>query len=599
MAPDNSKTNRKTELLICLILAGVILITYWRILDYHFYPSYDPNSFYKEVQHRVDVNGARALLGFYRTIPGLIWAPLTSLSLLLDVWIWGDNTGYYHLFNLFFHIANTLCLFLILRYSTGMLWQSAVVAALFAIHPINLEQVIWLGVRGRLIATFFGLISLATYMFYRPKSSVRKYILVFIFWLLALMAKLDLIYLPIIFLLVNFWPLNKYKKYNKQQIFTFREDFPLILKKALFIIPFVLLGIFISIFASSLFINLSYDFLQQAVLAYLPALSNIPVAYIVYIWQTIIPINLPGQMDIPRFFYANLPFWQTGLATIALVSIFLCFFWLVKRRKHPYLVMGGMWYIICISFYFFLSIWWDPWMFIPRYGYIPLIGLFICVVYGGAELAKYYRLHKSVLVIIVLSILSVLTYLTSANLENWRDMPVGFRYLTAHRPQCTQTRLMVGTVLLQHGYVQEAINQMETALSLGLADPEIHVFLATAYTRMNEFEKARASLRKAIKLDPNYIPAHMNLAALLANDFQMEEAIRQYQTALEIDPSLAEAHNNLAVIFAQQKKYDEAISHLKEALAIKPDYKTAQENLHALISKTETTTAQEETVSQD
>jgi hypothetical protein len=204
----NAMSDKHRALFLCLLLTVVTLTAFWQVIDHDFI-HYDDNEYITENRPVKAGLTFKAVTWAFTTFHAGNWHPLTWLSHMLDVQLFGLKAGWHHLMNLLFHIANTLLLFLVLHRMTKALWQSAFVAALFALHPLHVESVAWVAERKDVLSTFFWMLTMGAYVFYVEKPETRRYVLALFFFALGLMAKPMLVTLPFVLLLLDYWPLKR------------------------------------------------------------------------------------------------------------------------------------------------------------------------------------------------------------------------------------------------------------------------------------------------------------------------------------------------------------------------------------------------------
>ncbi|MGO9136444.1 MAG: glycosyltransferase family 39 protein [Syntrophales bacterium] len=204
----NKSDNNRHILLMCLCLVIAVIVVFWRV-TYCDFTNYDDNLYVTENAHVENGITTDEILWSFTTIDTGYWHPVTWLSYMLDNQLFGLNPAGYHVINLFFHVANSLLLFLILLRMTNALWQSAFVAGLFALHPLHVESVAWVAERKDVLSTLFWMLTVGAYIFYVKKPELNKYLLALLFFAIGLMAKPMLVTLPFILLLLDYWPLSR------------------------------------------------------------------------------------------------------------------------------------------------------------------------------------------------------------------------------------------------------------------------------------------------------------------------------------------------------------------------------------------------------
>jgi len=573
MNVKNHISDPHLKLIIGLFLILSIVIAYGKVIKCDFV-GFDDQVYITEnsqVQKGITLDG---IAWAFTTFHGANWHPLTWLSHMLDCELYGLHPMAHHWTNLIFHMANTLLLFVVLELMTGAIWKSAFVAALFALHPLHVESVAWVSERKDVLSTFFGLLMIGAYYRYVKAPDFKKYALVFIFLCLGLMAKPMLVTFPFAIFLLDFWPLKRFQlkdhrlsqSYGKIS-FDFKGLSRLILEKIPLFVP-VFISCILTFFAQK-----SEGAVQA--LASLPLksrISNALVSYINYVLKAIWPSNLavfyPHLGDI-------LPAWKIFEA--AFLIFFVCFFAIKASKKYPYIITGLFWYLGTLVPVIGLVQVGEQAM-ADRYTYIPLIGIFMAVVWGCSDLFRKWYCRKIYIGVFAVIILSALASRTFLQINYWKNGVTLFE----HAIKVTQNNY-------------KAHNNLATAL--GATDPEraishykaalrIHPNYVTALCNLGlilyqkgDYEQAASYFTKALSFDPRKIDTRMDLSNIFFLQGKPERAISQYKDILKTNYENADAHYNLACILSDQKKTDQAEFHYMEALRINPNYGKAHYNL--------------------
>ncbi|MGD9054086.1 MAG: hypothetical protein PVG17_19680, partial [Desulfobacterales bacterium] len=361
------------DIFICLFFAIVTLAVYWQVGNFSFINYDDPLYVTKNSQVQAGLT-LKSFIWSFTTTHAANWHPSTWLSHMLDVQLFGLNSGKHHLTNVFFHIANTVLLFLILRKMTSEIWKSAFVAALFALHPLHVQSVAWVSERKDVLSTFFWLLTMGAYLwyakrpFYTEGSSAGRYVLVIFLFLMGLLAKPMLVTLPCVLLLIDYWPLNRFQERpsrgsnNKQ---TKSIVLALIYEK----VPFFILSATFCVVALTAQIK-GGTFSALDVLPLKIRFLNAIIAYVVYLGKMIWPFNL-------SFIYPHTGIvkgWQAVGASLFLAIIFLM--GMKTARQFPYFIVGWLWYIgTLVPVIGLIQV--GEQSLADRYTYVPLIGIFI------------------------------------------------------------------------------------------------------------------------------------------------------------------------------------------------------------------------------
>lgn len=464
------------------------------------------------------------------------WHPLTWLSLMLDASLFGPNPGAEHLVNVVLHAANVLLLFLLLYRATEKLWPAAFVAALFAWHPLHVESVAWISERKDVLSTFFGLLTLLAYMRYARESKLqnskakKSYALTLALFALGLMAKPMLVTLPFVMLLLDVWPFARFggvsaasadnDEKNQGGSKTFLS---LLVEKA----PFFLLTL----------LSCVITFLAQRSEAVLSLeqcpfglrVENAVVACAEYLTKTFWPAHLAVIYPLPL----HIPAWQIAGATVVLLVISF-FAWLARKRR-PYFTIGWLWFLgTLVPVIGLVQV--GGQALADRYTYFPLIGIFIAIAYGAADLLPRFRVPVAATSTAAALTLSACLCLT------WRQL----------------------------GFWQDSVKLFRHAIAVTSGNAIAHINLGVALEQNDDSTGARAEYLQSIAIDPNRFQAHNNLANLLAATGAYAEALEEYQEALRLDPNAATAHLNYGTLLSEMGRFDDAMREYAEAARLAP-----------------------------
>lgn len=574
--------------LICLFLLFITLAVFFQVRNFDFVNFDDPIYVYENPHIQKGLT-LKSIGWAFTSFRGSLWIPVTWLSFIVDYKLFGLNPGGYHLTNVFFHIINTLLLFLFLKCITGKLWRSAFVAALFAIHPLHVESVAWVTERKDVLCMFFMMLALWMYARYAERPSSGKYLSVFLLFGLGLMAKPMVVTFPFILLLLDYWPLGRFKFGNKDssgKIPAGKHFIPLnkkinfsqiLLEK----IPLFALSITVSVIT---FIagKTGEALISVDVIPLKYRIPNAIVSYVVYIRKTVWP------NDLAVFYPHNvtlLPLWKIVFSGVFLMCITVII--IRSAQRFPYFIVGWFWYLGTLFpvIGIFQA---GAQAMADRFTYIPVIGLFIITAWGIPEIIKKWRYRK-----VVLLILSGLLILTSATaswkqIQYWQDSGKLFEHTLNVTSDDPNIHLHQGLFLAKQGKSDEAFEHYSEALRLQSDYYRAHNNLGVLFADKGMFDDAVKHYTEALRLKPDYSEAHSNMANALINQAKYNEAVMHYSEALRLKPGNAKLHNDLANVFVIQSKYDEAIIHYKEALNLKQDYAEAHSNMavvHARMGK--------------
>jgi protein O-mannosyl-transferase len=496
------------------------------------------------------------------------WHPLTWLSHMLDVQLFGLNAGIHHLTNLLLHAVNGVLLFAVLCWTTGAVRRSAFVATLFVVHPLHVESVAWVAERKDLLSTLFWMLTLLAYVAYVAQRSVWRYAAVIALFACGLMSKPMVVTLPVVLLLLDVWPLGRL------QLAPIRAEQlrPLILEK---------LPLFALAFASSIVTAMA-----QAGAGAVAAVDTLPlryrvenaaVSYLAYVRDMLWPAGLA-----PFYPYRAYAGWIVASAVTAQAGIFLVMIRATKR--HPYVAVGWLWYVVTLLPVIGL-VQAGGQTRADRYTYIPLIGLFIIAAWGIPDVLERWR-HRTV-ALRVAAFVAIASCVVVARLQvrYWHDSLALWGRALAVTTENYRAHNHYAVALSDLGKADEAIAHYEEALRIWPGFAEAHVNLGVAFAEKGRTDDAIAHYRKAIALKPNSADAHNDLAGALADKGDVDGAIRELLEALRINPTDPTIQYNVAILYEARGDPAEAVRHLNEALAVNPTYADARQALDRLRSK--------------
>jgi tetratricopeptide (TPR) repeat protein len=527
---------------ICLLLALITVLVYLPVRHAAFVVFDDPDySGDSHVQAGLTWTGVKWA---FTTWHASNWHPLTWLSHMLDASLFGPNPGAQHLVNVLFHTANALLLFLLLFRATRKLWPAALVAALFAWHPLHVESVAWVSERKDVLSTFFGLLAVMAYFKFSetadqsPKSKVQSpmskdwYVCALGLFALSLMAKPMLVTLPFVLLLLDIWPLEKWRPFgrvmddskNRDTRHGTRNTFRLLLEKA----PFLLLTLGSCIVTFLAQRSEAVMSLEQRPLGL--RVGNALVAYVEYLGKMIWPAKLAVIYPLPN----EIPAWQIAGAAVILIAI-SSLAWMTRQTK-PYLLVGWLWYLgTLVPVIGLVQV--GGQALADRYTYIPSIGIFIAIAYGAADLRVRFRIPRVGIAVVAAMVLVANLFATERQLGFWQNSEALFTHAIEVTKNNAVAHLNLGVALEQDGRPSDAL----------------------------------AEYREAVKIDANRVQAHNNLANLLAATGSREEALKEYQEALRLNPKAALAHLNFGTLLVDMGRVDDALREYSEAARLAPE----------------------------
>ncbi len=514
---------------ICVALVAMTWVVFGQTLAHQFVNYDDASYVYGNAAVRAGLS-LRSVAWAFSHIHSQNWHPLTTLSHMLDVQLFGLNASGHHFVNVLLHTTSVLLLFFVLREITGATWRSALVAALFAIHPLHVESVAWIAERKDVLSGLFFVLTIGAYAHYvRSERRVFWYSLVAVMLLLGLLSKSMLVSLPIVLLLLDYWPLARINDRRTAQ--------RLIVEK----IPLLLLA------AGSCVVTIIAQRGATGSAAELPLmwrLENAAVAYAIYMGQMLWPAQLTVFYPHPE---NTLPVWEIGFGLSLIVGLTVAAF--LTGKKYPYIATGWFWYVV---------------MMVPvigifqvglqghadRYTYLPHIGLYVIIIWGVAELIHKLRLPSTARASVAITVLIVLGICAWRQVAYWKDSETLWTRALAVSPESDVALAGLGGVFLATGKVDAAISNFQDALRIRPNNAEVHGTLAEALMRKGQTHEAMSHWERAVALQPEDVQAHDKLGALLVQERRLGEGTAQWRESLKYDHDDANALSNLAWVLA-------------------------------------------------
>jgi tetratricopeptide (TPR) repeat protein len=524
----------KAKLVICVALIVGTATVYWPVHRYGFV-NYDDVDYVLENPHvHAGLTLAAVKWAFTSSVLSN-WHPLTWLSYMMDVQLFGINAGWHHVMNVVFHIANAILLFLVLALMTEEPWPSAFVAALFAWHPLHVESVAWIAERKDVLSTFFDLFAMLAYVFY-VKSRQRRFLLLSVLaFALALMSKPMVVTLPFVLLLLDYWPLKRISESGVRNLSLVVEKVPFfVLSAASSLVTFAVVrsdGMVVSL--NSLPVRLR--------------LVNSLFGYARYLQKTFLPTRLAVIYPIEWKFS-----WEDAVALTAFVFISIVAACWMRRR--PWFLVSWLWFLgTLVPVIGFVQA--GRQGMADRYTYLPLVGIFIILAWGGAEIAATSQLASRIVTCSAVAVLGAALLLTSMQIRPWADSQTLFEHAIAVTNDNYVAHGILGRFLASRGQYEQAQAHFEEALRIFPDLPDSRVTLAMT---------------------------HYNFGNALMKNGHIDEAIGHYGEAAQLDPQFAEAQNNWGYALIAQGRFLEAVQHYEAALRIKPDLQEARLNVARL-----------------
>ncbi len=595
--------SQKQKLIVYIVLIIATLAVFWQVHHYDFINYDDPvyvtgNSY---IQSGLTING---LTWAFSTKRFNLWHPLVWLSFMLDYQLYGLNPGGYHITNVILHILSALLLFWLFNRMTGSVWRSAFVAAFFALHPLHVESVAWIAERKDTLSAFFWMLTLCFYVYYSEKPDVKKYLLVLVLFICALMSKPMVVTLPVVMLLLDYWPLgrlqtqnivnksnnpaldstnkskqkNKTKKENQRQNMLPSGKQTLPENKIIGIvslwqirekIPFFILSAVIIIVN---FYNSSDKVYKQLTLV--SRLGNAPVAFVAYLGKTF----WPHDMAILYPFSDQLPLWQVLCSILLIIAVSIAV--ILMARRLPCLLVGWFWYAITIlPVIGIIQISTSaPFSMTDRYHYLTSIGIAMMLAWGIPSLLPRKQIYKKILFSTAIAFLLVLTVLTWRQCHYWKNS----KELWSHALNVTKNNYVaynnLGPILFNEGKTDEAMEYFEKAIELNPDYTDAYNNRGYVYAALGNYDMAIKDYDEAIKSNPDYMIAYNNRGTIYSDTGRYQLAIEDFNEAIRLQSGYVDAYNNRGIAYGKLGQYQRAIDDFNTAISLKENYIDAYNN---------------------
>jgi protein O-mannosyl-transferase len=539
---------------VALALAVVTLAVYAPVHGYGFV-DYDDDEYVFRNPHVQAGLDAESVAWAFTSMEAANWHPLTWLSHMLDCQLFGLDPAGHHLVSVALHAANAVLLFLALSSLTGRLWPSALVAALFALHPLNVESVAWIAERKNLLCTFFWMLTLCAYGRYARRPGPAWYAAVVATTALALLSKPMAVTLPLVLLLLDFWPLRRLSRATAVRLCVEK-------------LPLVVLAVIVSAITFQAHLRGGSVVAMEAIPPR-ARLANALVSYLAYVFKLVWPARL-GVFYPHR--EGSVPVVHVVAAAGVLLAVTAAVLWAARRA--PYLAVGWLWYALTLlPVIGIVQV--GTQAMADRYAYVPAIGLFLALAWAAAGLAARAPAPRAWAVAAGLA-LCALTARTVRQIPVWHDSVTLFASTVAAVPDSWVAHYNLGNVLTATGRPAEAEAEFRETVRLRPRFARAHNNLGDALDALGRHEEAAAAYTEAIRINPQMAEAHNNLGTALAATGHLEEAVAALRQAVGIEPRFAEAYLNLGVILRRLGRLQESAEALDRAVTLRPDLDLAR-----------------------
>jgi protein O-mannosyl-transferase len=570
--PESPKQKRSSILVpvaICVFLIIATTAVYVQVAGFKFI-DLDDGPYVYENHYVQDPITAKSLDWAFTTFHSANWHPITWISHMIDCQLYGlSHPGGHHVTNLLLHILNSLLLFMLLSRMTRSVWRSGFVAALFALHPLHVESVAWVSERKDLLSTFFFVLTILAYVHYTARRNIRRYAMVVGAYALGLMAKPMLVSLPLVLLMLDWWPLQRVDAKGGGLGRLVIEKIPLFALAA---------GSCVVTYIAQLHSGAAQSLDTYPIGV---RLANASVSYSVYICKMFWPRGLAALYPHPG---ATLPVWQVVASAAAFAAV--TFLAIRARRRIPYLFTGWLWYtVMLVPVIGLVQV--GGQAFADRYTYIPLIGLFVIIAWGVSD--AFSRIAGSartiILAVLATLVLGSLSACTWTQVGYWKDSDiVGKRALEVSHGH-NYIRVFVASSLDKSGHTDKAIELLSQGVTNGPGIGRVHSALGFIYLHKNEVKQAETEFREAIRLQPNLAGAHNNLGVALLRQGHTDEAMGEFKSAASIDLWYAEPHVNMAAVLLARGSTNEALQEFENAVQLDPQRSDARCKIALILSQ--------------
>lgn len=569
-------------MIVYIFLVSSTVVVYWQISDHEFISFDDPtyitdNSYVKAGLNINTIKWAFSIDNVQNTY----WHPLTWLSHMLDVELFGLDAGKHHLVNLFFHVLNILLLFFLLNTMTGSLWESALVASFFGLHPVNVDSVAWLAERKNVLSTFFWLLTILTYYYYVKKPNIIRYVTVVLCFVMGLLAKPMLVTLPFVLLLLDYWPLsrisfNKHPNNSNRNNVETAHNREVLTARALQLIrekiPLFVLSL-VPIYLANRSLQWAEKINPMPQVPFILRMENAIVSYLTYFTKMIWPRDLTFFYPYPTVISP----WKVLLALIVLLAVTTAA--LRMARRAPYFLVGWLWYVGTLVPVLGLmqgGLWPE---IAERWAYIPFIGLFIIIVWGVPDALRNWRFRRVSLASTAGILIMLLMIQTWIQVGYWQNNKALYTHALKINPDNIVALNNLGQYYFRTGDYRRALAyfnngvRIKPGFVLGLTN------MGETFYRLGKKAEAISEFQEVIQIDPMNYNAYFLLANIFYDDKEFSKAKDLLSKALLVNPLLYKAQLRLGNVYLAMGNKREAYAQIREALRINPYYAPAYHDL--------------------
>ena len=547
---------RKQNLIIYIALTLLTLSVFWQVYQYEFVNIDD----YVYVTQNKGIQSGITLKGIFwafSTTYAEFWHPLTWISLMLDYQLFDLNPGGYHTTNVILHILSTLLLFRLFHRMTGAVWKSAFVAAFFAVHPLHVESVAWIAERKDVLSGFFWMLTLCLYVFYSEKPVLKPYLFVLFSFICALMSKPIAVVLPVIMILLDYWPLNRFQVQKSNLFFwQLKEKF-----------------IFLCLSTAFSVITLLAQPDQSTVKVYplTLRLANAPMAFMTYLEKTF----FPNHMTVFYPFPSQIHLWHILGASFLITIITIIV--ILKSHRIAYAFVGWFWYsITLLPVLGIIKV--GDFAMADRYNYLSCIGIALVLAWGIPDLIKSEHMRKKILFPAGLAFLAIMALLSWQQCRYWKNSLSLFNHATDSTKNNYFAYDGLGIALVEEGKFEEAIENFSKAILIAPDYLVPYINRGNAYEKIGYAQKAIDDYNQAIKMKPNYSVAYYDRGIVYVKLRQFQFALEDFNKAIYYKPDDARTYYTRGTVYEKLGQYQKALEDYTQAILLKEDYSDAYHN---------------------
>ncbi|MCI0706999.1 MAG: tetratricopeptide repeat protein [Ignavibacteriae bacterium] len=540
--------------MIVLLTAGTVF-AYWSVKDHDF-------SLYDDISYVVNnyyiqpgITGENLLWAMTSGYEGN-WQPLTWVSHMLDIQLFGIDPAGHHLHSVLIHLLNSIVLYLLLRRMTGREGASAFVAFVFALHPLHVESVAWVCERKDLLSALFGFLAVWAYCRYVDAPRMSRYLVVIVSFAIGLMAKSIIVTLPFVLLLLDYWPLGRMALFQPVDERKHSLGYLALEKAPLFVLS---VGVSIITYIVQQGVGAVKESLPMGV-----RLVNAVVSYLVYLRKTVLPTDLAVFYPLPS------SAWPPGIVLVSCILIIaITVLAVVRIKRSPWLAVGWFWFLgTLVPMIGLVQI--GAKAYADRYMYFPLVGLAIIAAWSVSEIGKTTRAVFSAKLAVAALICLALLSLTIQHVGYWENDKTLFGRALEVTERNWLAHYTLGLYAVQHHDPVAAREHFEQSIAILPSFPYAHFQLAQLLLRQGDAEASIPYFQYAVANNVEVERARLNLGIAYATVGRVTEALDQFSAAHLLNPYYGEPHKNLGLVLVQSGRYEDAERSLREAQKIAP-----------------------------